>query len=133
MLREKGIDAWLCMRSDGLSGHRIIDDDSMTIKVNKTEQFDEFYARLLSMELPSNLPQEAVDQLVAPIRTYRTKPDGSKVGYWEKGICHYADSGSYAMEAAKQMESHYIIPKDIIVPQITGKSRWKGRLTGDGF
>ena len=132
-LRKKGIDAWMCMRSDGLAGHRVIDDNTMTIKVNKTEQFDEFYARLLGMNLPSNLPQEAIDQLVAPVRTYRTAPDGSKKGIWDKGICHFADSGSYAMEAAKQMESHYIIPKDIIVPQITGKSRWKGRLTGDGF
>jgi len=130
-LREKGIDAWLCMRSDGLSGHRIIDEDAMMIKVNKTEQFDEFYARLLSMELPSNLPQEAIDQLVAPVRTYREKPDGSKVGAWDKGICHYSDAGSYAMEAAKQMESKYIIPKDIIIPQMKKESRWRGRITGD--
>jgi len=130
-LREKGVDAWLCMRSDGLAGHRIIDDNIMTIKVNKTEQFDEFYARLVGMELPSNLGQDVIDQLVAPVRTYRTAPDGSKKGIYDKGICHFADAGSYAMEAAKQMESKYIIPKDIIVPQITGKSRWKGRLTGD--
>ena len=130
-LRERKIEAWLCMRSDGLSGNRIIDENTLTIKVNKTEQFDEFFARLLGMELPVNLPQDAISQIIAPIRTYRTKPDGSKVGMWDKGISHFADAGSYAMEAAKQIESKYTIPTDIVIPKITGRSRWKEKLTGD--
>jgi len=131
-LRDRKIEAWLCMRSDGLAGNRIVDESTMTIKINKTEQFDEFFARLLGLTLPSNLSQDAVNQLIAPVRTYRTKPDGSKVGMWDKGISHFADAGSYAMEAAKQMESRYFIPNNIVVPQIASKSRWKDKLFGDG-
>jgi hypothetical protein len=127
-LRANGIDAWVCMRSDGLKGNRVIDDNIMMIKINKTEQFDEFYARLLSMSLPSNTPQEVVYHLVEPVRTYRTNTDGSKVGVWEKGISHFADAGSYAMEAAKQLETRHHVPTNIVVPNLESVSRWRGRI-----
>jgi len=127
-LRERGIDAWLCMRSDGLKGNRIIDENTMTIKVNKTEQFDEFYSCLGEMKLPNNLPQDAINQLVAPVRTLKKKPDGSREGMWNKGISHYADAGAYALEAAKQVKLKKHIVTDFIVPSLSGESKWRGRF-----
>lgn len=127
-LREKGIDAWLCMRSDGLKGSRIIDEDTLTIKVNKTEQFDEFFGKIVGMELPSNLPEEAIHHLVAPIRIMREKPDGSREGAWQKGIAHYADAGAYALEAAKQVKLKKHVVTDFIVPKMQGESKWRGRF-----
>ncbi len=129
-LRKRGIDSWLCMRSDGMKGTRSIDDETMTIKVNKTEQFDEFYSRIVEMILPIDLPQEGIDHIIAPVRTMKTKPDGSKEGMWVKGISHYADAGSYAMEAAKQVELKRPQVINVHIPNISGNSRWKGKFDG---
>ncbi len=125
-LRKMGVMAWVCSRSDGMVGNRTVDEDSLVIKVNKTEQFDEFYSRLADLQLPSNFPQEAIDCLTAPIRTTRTIPSGGKVGIWVKGIAHYADAGSYAMEAQKQMETPSAFNLDFTLPEFKSQSRWRG-------
>lgn len=127
ILRKKGVRAWVCVRSDGHRGERVVDNEKMEIRVNKTEQFDEFYANLSKMVLPSNLPQEAIDCLTAPVRTTKTIAGGNKVGIWVKGISHYADAGSYAMEAQKQLEYPDLLAYNIDIPVMSNKSRWRRR------
>lgn len=91
---------WICRRSDKLESGRTIKKKSSEIKVNMTEHFDKFFAQFNNEEikLPTDLPIEAIDHLIAPVRTIEER-GGQKVAVWKKGTCHIADAGAYAKEA----------------------------------
>lgn len=93
------IKGWLCRRSDKLESGKLVKDEE--IKVNKTEHFDKFFAQFNNKEiqLPSDLPEEAVDHLTDPVRVIEEGKDGVQKAVWKKGVCHIADAGMYAKEA----------------------------------
>lgn len=91
---------WICRRSDKLEAGRSIKQKTSEIKVNMTEHFDKFFAQFNNeeIELPTDLPMEAIDHLITPVRTIEER-GGQKVAVWKKGTCHIADAGAYAKEA----------------------------------
>ena len=123
-LREHGINAWLCIRSSGLEGRRKIDEERHTIAVNVTEQFDSFFASLNHVKLPIDFPEEAIEHLCAPVRVTKKSESGIVKAFYRKGICHYADAGTYAAEglAGTSETGPEIFTK---IPLITRESVWR--------
>lgn len=97
-IKSLPIKGWICRRSDKLESGKIVKKGE--IKVNKTEHFDKFFAQFNNreIELPSDLPDEAVDHLTDPTRVIEEGNDGVQKAVWKKGVCHIADAGMYAKE-----------------------------------
>ena len=125
-LRERGVDAWLCIRSAAMEGRRKIDEESHTITVNITEQMDRFFAALQSMELPSDMLDDAIEHLCAPIRHTKKSAEGVVRAYWSKGTSHFADAGCYANELADVLVGGLGAKSPIISPPLLkSESQWR--------
>ena len=123
-LREAGIDAWVCRRSAGLEGKRKVDSERHTITVNITESLDRMYGALKKLALPIDLPSDAIEQLCAPLRTTRKGPDGTVKGVYIKGISHYADALSYAVEGMSDFAGYHAPSLLVEVPMLKRQSKW---------
>ena len=124
-LRELGIDAWLCRRSAGMEGKRRVDQDRHTITVNITESLDRMYGALTNLVLPIDTPGEFVDHLCAPLRTTKKGPGGTVKGIYLKGVSHYADALSYAVEGMTGIKDHRAPSLLVEVPILKRTSQWK--------
>jgi len=123
-LRDKGINAWLCIRSGGMEGKRKVDEDAHTITVNVTEQFDKFYSGLRDIKLPIDLPDEAISHLCNPVRVTKKLENSVVKSVYHKGISHFADAGCYANEGIVGTESvgPIILAK---MPLLKTSSAWR--------
>lgn len=101
----RGLKSYVCVRTAGRSDNKAIEyavttpgkEAAGTVTANFTEQFDTFYATLRGYNLPSDLPDDAIDHLCAPVRVQRETSHGMQ-GTWKKGENHFADAAMYAME-----------------------------------
>lgn len=90
-------DIWLCYRSDNLESERIIHEKDREIKVNKTDQLDEFFYQFTDADivLPQGLSEEVINHLQAPTRVVE-ESRGHQKARWKKGTSDFADAGAYA-------------------------------------
>jgi len=127
--RALGTNVWLCDRSAGHDLGDEIDKAAHIVKANMVNQFDEFYANFPNLILPADLPEEAIDHLVAPTRILKETAKGTR-GTWEKGTCHYADAGCYAFAARKLTKQAGPAIVGIDPSGLHKSSLWKGRFDG---
>jgi len=120
-----GIDAWVCEREGGGKPDRWeLSHDERILRVNMTWQFDEFFAGLSAVRLPIDLPEEAISHLLAPERVEVRTQTGVRGGY-NKGVCHWADAGCYAMEGQKLLRVSGRLTDGVSITSMTKQSRWK--------
>lgn len=138
-LRKAGIIAYTCQRTGKLKGiPRKIDEELFLITVEKTAQFDEFFALFTTNDpekqvvLPIDLPQEAIRHLCSPVRIVKQTNLGL-VGSWEKGVCHYADAGAYAYEGLVVQESHVQFDPHIVPPVLNKQNKWRKGFGSSSF
>ena len=125
--RALKVNVWLCDRSSGHDLGDVIDKEAHILKVNMVNQFDEFYASFPNLILPADLPEEAIDHLVAPTRILKETVGGTK-GTWEKGVCHYADAGCYALAARKLTKEAGPVIVSIDNSGLTRRSTFKDKF-----
>jgi len=108
---KRGLRSYVCVRSGGLKDDRKYEhpvrtpekERNGTITVNFTGQFDEFYGRVREYNMPSDLPDEAIDHLCAPVRVQTETRHGMQ-GTWRKNENHFADAAMYAMEGLEVLD-----------------------------
>ncbi|MFP3953103.1 MAG: terminase gpA endonuclease subunit [Candidatus Acetothermia bacterium] len=98
-------DVWLCFRSDRLESEKVVHEDAREIKVNKTDQLDEFFYQFTDGDivLPHGVADEVVRHLLAPKRVIE-ETNGRQKARWKKGTSDFADAGSYARLAQEILE-----------------------------
>lgn len=112
---EGNADIWLCYRSDNLESERIVHEEDREIKINKTDQLDEFFYQFTDGEihLPSGLSEEVINHLQAPTRVIE-EVRGHQKARWKKNNSDYADAGAYAKSAQQLLNN------------VTTQDVWKG-------
>jgi len=120
---ERGIPSYVCIRTGGRRELKATDHSLHTISVNYTEQFDAFFGGLRSWRLPSDLPEEAIDHLCAPVRIQKETTTGM-LGTWKKGVNHFCDAAMYAMEGWEILEKRRMLT-NVRPASLTKESKYR--------
>nr|AGF93100.1 hypothetical protein FLSS-17_0008 [uncultured organism] len=108
-------DIWLCYRSDNLESERLLHEEDREIKINKTDQLDEFFYQFTNGEihLPSCISEKIINHLQAPTRVIE-EVRGHQKARWKKNESDFADAGAYARSAQQLLQ------------EVTTQDNWKG-------